>query len=113
MCNFKALGIDKEMSQFYENTRMEDLQKLQKSEYFFAPLITRRQSGQEYCNVRVIGCRNDSWWYKELDGLEFFCEIRYRYFNGKKSISDYVGVILTNTKVITLRGFDPADVMII
>lgn len=113
MCNYKALGIDKEMNQFYENTRMEDLKKLNDSEYFRHPSISRRQSGQEYCTVKVIGCKNDSWWYRELDGFEFFCEIRYGYFLGKKVVKDYVGVLLTNTKVITFRGFDPADVIIV
>lgn len=113
MCNYDRLGIGKEMQEHFDNHRKEDLERLQKSCYFQNPLITRRENGKQYCMVRVIDCEYPSWWYADLIGLEFFCEIHFDDYGYGKFIKDFRGVILTNTKSIVLRGFSPKDVIII
>ncbi len=112
MPNWKMLGVEKDINEYFGNQSADDLIRLNASEYFEHPSITRREPSN-YCMVRVIDCQRDNWWYANLIGFEFFCEIRYTTYNNRKWISSYEGVILTNTKKIILRGFDPKDVIII
>jgi hypothetical protein len=113
MTNFKALGIEKEMQQCFEDIDATELQKLMNSCYFDYPHITNRKKGSEYCTIMVMSCKHESWWYNDLIGLEFFCKIEYKDYGRGRFISNFQGVKLTNTKEIWFRCFEPEDVIII
>jgi len=111
--NFKRLGIDKEMTLEFNEHNETDLQKLIKSSYFENPYITNRTDGAEYAEVEVIKCRYDSWWYSNLIGFTFFCEIQYSDYGRGRFIKDFLGVKLSKNKKIVFRHLDPEDVIII
>ena len=113
MCNFKALGIDKEMTYEFNTWNESDLKKLVDSEYFNQPSISARKDGKEFCYVRVIDGEHNSWWYANLIGFEFMCEIKYSDYGRGKFVSEFKGVKLTKNKIIHFRGFSPKDVSII
>lgn len=113
MTNYKALGIDKDMDAEIKKYPETELQRLMSSSYFDHPYITKRVSGTAYCMVKVISCKNDGWWYKNLLDLDFFCKIRFTKYSGERFISEFVGVRLSNSKEIIFRSFDPEDVVII
>jgi hypothetical protein len=113
MTNFKALGIEKDMTAEFKNHADSDLKKIMDSEYFTHPHITKRREGQSYCTVEVISCDHKDWWYRDLIGMQFFCKIKFDNYNGKKSVREYIGVKLSGSKEIIFRGFEPKDVIII
>ncbi len=113
MTNFKALGIEKDMDAEFKTHVDSDLKKIMDSEYFNHPSISRRHTGENYCTIEVVSCQQKDWWYKDLIGMQFFCRIQFRIYNGKKHIKEYVGVKLTSSKEITFRGFDPKDVIML
>ncbi len=113
MTNFKALGIEKDMDAEFKTHGDSDLKKIMDSEYFNHPYITKKREGQSYCTVEVVSCLHDNWWYKDLIGMQFFCRINFHNQNGKKYVSEYIGVKLTNSKEIIFRGFDPKDVILL
>ncbi len=113
MSNYKALGIEKEMNYEFSTYNESDLKKLVDSEYFNNPHITARKDGKEFCNVRVIDCEQDNWWYNKLIGFEFFCEIMYADYGFGKFVKEFRGVKLTKNKIIYLRDFSPKDVSIL
>lgn len=111
--NFERLGVKKDIADLFNTHSSKDLQAIIDSEYFFAPYITRRDPSF-YANVFVISCKHEYFWYKNLIGFEFFCEIRFRKpLDETSGITDVVGVKLTGTQKITFRSFDPEDVIII
>jgi hypothetical protein len=107
--NYKSLGIEKEMSLEFSNYKESDLQRLQKSDYFDNPHITKRQENAHYCMVMVIDCQHESWWYANLIGLTFFCRVKYT----NNRIVEYIGVKLTKNKEIIFRTIDAKDVLIV
>jgi hypothetical protein len=111
--NYKMLGIGKTMNEEFDSLPKTDLQKLIKSSYFQAPLIINRRDSSEFCNIEVIGCEAENWWYKDLTGFEFFCEIKYRTYNGRKTVVGFKGVKLSGKKMIIFRDFSPKDVIMI
>jgi hypothetical protein len=113
MSNYKALGIDKEMSYEFSTWNESDLKKLEDSEYFMSPSITDRKEAKEFCHIRVTDCEHDNWWYSKLLGFEFMCEIKYGDYGRGKFIRSFVGVKLTKNKIIYFRDFSPKDVSII
>jgi len=112
MSNYKALRIEKEMELEFDSKNPSELKILMDSCYFEHPLITKRDPS-EYCEVLVTDCQNPTWWYNDLIGFKFFCQIRYVSGTNKQIISDFTGVKLTKNKRIIFRGFDPKDVMIL
>lgn len=111
--NLKALGIEKDMNGEFSLIPKTDLQTLIDSSYFQNPYITDRPKGGEYCRIEVLDCASESWWYKDLIGFTFFCEIRYGDYGYGKFIKEFVGVKLTRNKKIIFRNFKPEDVIII
>ena len=110
--NFKMLGIEKQMTEEFETIPEMDLQKLIRSSYFQNPHIIQRRENSVFCEVEVIECENN-FWYKDLIGFQFFCEIHFDSFRDRKYVKDFTGVKLTRTKMIIFRSFSPNDVVII
>lgn len=115
MCNFKALGIEKDMDVEFSNyENPSELQALMNSCYFKSPYITERKTEAHYCMVEVIDCKHEAWWYANLIGLKFFCRIDFEKLNDSSTqIKEFIGVKLTKNKEIIFRSFNPADVIII
>lgn len=113
MCNYKALGIEKDMTYEYSTWNDSDLKKLIDSEYFNHPHITNRKEAKEFCNVRVIDCEHDNWWYANLIGFEFMCEVQYVDYGRGKIVKQFKGVKLTKNKIMYFRDFSPKDVSIV
>lgn len=111
MNNFKTLGIDKEMAYEFNLWSKSDLSLLIECEYFYMPYISKRTTGN-FCNVRVIDCHNQLWWYKKLIGFEFFCKVNIYNYDKTNEIKEFMGVKLTDKKMITFRSFDVKDVII-
>lgn len=111
--NLKALGIEKDMNNEFESIPKTELQTLIDSSYFQNPHIANRPEKGEYCEIEVLDCENESWWYKDLIGYRFFCEIVYGNFGYGRYIKEFLGVKLTNNKTIVFRSFSPKDVIII
>ena len=111
--NFKSLGIEKCMGEEFEYIPKTELRTLIDSEYFKTPHISNRMYGDEYCEIEVLECENDAWWYKNLIGHRFFCKIVYGNYGYGKFIKEFMGVKLTHNKMIIFRSFPPQDVMIV
>lgn len=112
MSNYKTLGIEKEIESEFNNWNDSDLKKLIDSEYFYLPYVSKREPS-EYCEIMVVDCQNEKWWYNKLIGLKFFCKIIYLEINNNKIIKEFKGVKLSNSKQIFFRCFDPKDVIIL
>lgn len=110
--NFKALGIDKDMTDAFNSIDKSELQLLIESEYFNHPLITDRKKESEFCEVEVFCENKKGYWYDGLCGLTFFCQIIYRDYGYGRFISEFKGVKLSNSKMIVFRSFNPEDVII-
>jgi len=113
MGNYRALGVEKEMQNEFDSLNPSDLKMLMDSSYFEAPYITRRNADAVFCEIMVIDCQHKDWWYKNLIGFKFFCEIIYKRCERGTYISRFVGVKLTGTKKIIFRDFDPKDVAVL
>ena len=57
MSNYRALGIDKEMSKLFQEYKKEDLNLLEASEYFTCPYIQRRKENQFYGSKYIRECK--------------------------------------------------------
>lgn len=112
MSNWARLGIEKEMTEAFGALDTKQFLLLQQSEYFLHPHITKREPA-EYCEIEVWKCQSDNWWYKDLIGLTFFCEIRFDETHGHRYIKEFIGVKLSEKKKIIFRSFAPDDVFII
>jgi hypothetical protein len=114
MTNFKALGIEKDMTTLFNSLEASDLNLLEESSYFDHPSISARQQ-TSFCDIIVTDCQHKDWWYKNLIGMKFTCEINFTHcrHSNTKYISRLVGAKVTNTKIIRFRDFDPKDVSII
>jgi len=111
--NFKALQIERDMIQEFSYYQASDLNLLIESSYFQNPYITKRKENEIYCNVRVVDCENEYYWYRNLIGFDFFCKIIYKNYGYGKFISEFTAVKLTGTKEIKFRSFSAKDVSII
>lgn len=113
MSNYKALGIEKEMTYEFNTWNESDLKKLIDSEYFLYPHITSRKDGKEFCMIEVVDCEHENWWYSKLIGFKFMCEIVFGDYGHGRFIKTIKGVKLTKNKIIYFRDFSPKDVSII
>ena len=75
--------------------------------------VTNRRKNQSYCEIEVISCEHESYWYKNLIGCRFFCRIIFCDYGYGKFIKEFVGVKLSKNKEIIFRSFDPKDVIIL
>lgn len=94
----------------YEDSKLTSLLK---SCYFENPSIQSLKKDAEYCQIRVIDCSYEFWWYNNLIGYDFFCRIRYNDYGRGRFISEFVGVKLSKNKEIVFKTFKPSDVIII
>lgn len=73
------------------------------------PWVIRREFGKEYASFIIVKCRNESWWYKDFIGIEFFGMI-----NKDSLREDSVTVVrLTGTKIHTGRNIPIGDLIMI
>lgn len=107
------LGIKKVMDSEFDLIPKSELQRLIDSEYFNQPMVTTRPNDGEYCEVEVLDCENEGWWYKDLIGYKFFCQIIYGDYGYGRFIKEFKGVKLSNGKMVVFKSFSPKDVSVV
>lgn len=114
MCNYKALGIEKEIKLEFDSFKKSDLERLQNSCYMKDPYITTRNKEASYCTVMIVDCQYSNWWYADLIGLCFFCEIYWgKYPDGSRYIRELTCVRITTKKRIITKTINPKDALIV
>lgn len=68
-----------------------------------------------YGEVMVVSCQWDKWWYNDLIGMTFFCELRFEKNRAGVDCLKYAHCVkLTRTKVFRCyRDFDIRDIIIV
>ena len=92
---------------------MTDLQAIESSEMFTNANTHKRVAGKRYGTVLIGSCKHKDWWYRNLVGIEVFCELIFSNYGYGEFLKDAKAVRLTNTTVIEGRTIDPADIILI
>lgn len=115
MTNFKALGIEKHMTELFNSLEQSEHKLLEESEYFICPSISTRKPNTTFCDIIITDCQHEYYWYKNLIGFKFNCLLTL--FKNKHTNQNYIhsihGVRAVGNKVITFRDFDLKDISII
>lgn len=89
-----------------------DVQLIEESECFPEwRLPDKREKGKTYANVLIASCKSPMWWYRDLVGMEMFCQIRFRY--GTSIIEEVMAVRLTKTTILKGNSLHAEDIILI
>ena len=85
------------------------------SEMWHYPFERRKTKDEQFANCLIIDCSSDTWWYKDLVGIEVFCSVGFKlYFDGRKKVlTKAAPCIVYKKSIIEGRDFHPSDIIII